>query len=47
MWNSFECIYNKQTNLKGLYSWNKMWPLKNLAMLKCENKTSLHVYSTI
>ena len=33
---------NKQTNLKGLSTWNKMWPLENLAMLKSENRTSLH-----
>ena len=35
-------MYNKLTILKGLYTWNKMWPLKNLAMLKSENRTSLH-----
>ena len=22
-------------NLKAVYYWNKMWPLKSLAMLKC------------
>ena len=27
--------------LKGVYSWNKMWSLKSLAMLKCESRTSL------
>ena len=31
-----------QTNLKGVYSWNKMWSLKSLVMLKCEIRTSLH-----
>ena len=31
-----------QTNLKGVYSWNKMWSLKSLVMLKCESRTSLH-----
>ena len=36
-------MYNKQAKLKGLYSLNNMWPLKNLAMLKCENRNSLHV----
>ena len=35
-------LYNKETNLKGVYSWNKMWPLKTLVMLKCESRTSLH-----
>ena len=35
-------MYNKETNLKGLYTWNKMWPLTNLAMLNSENRTSLH-----
>ena len=35
-------MYSKQTNLKGLYSWNKMWSLKSLAMLKCESRTTLH-----
>ena len=30
-----------QTNLKGVYSWNKMWPLKSLVMLQCESRTSL------
>ena len=34
-------MYSKQTDLKSLYSWNKMWSLKNLAMLKCESSTSL------
>ena len=24
--------------------WNKTWSLKILAMLKCENRTSLHEY---
>ena len=31
-----------QTNLKGVYSSNKMWPLKSLVMLTCESRTSLH-----
>ena len=35
-------MYSKQTNLKRVYSWNKMWLLKSLAMLKCESRTSLH-----
>ena len=34
--------YSKQANLKGVYSWDKMWPLKSLVMLKCESRTSLH-----
>ena len=34
-------MYSKQTNLKGIYSWNKMWPLKSLAMLKFESRNSL------
>ena len=33
---------SKQTHLKGVYSWNKMWSLKSLVMLKCESRTSLH-----
>ena len=35
-------MYSKQTNLKGVYSWNKMWSLKSLVMLKRESITSLH-----
>ena len=35
-------MYSKQTNLKGVYSWNKMRSLKSLAMLKCDIRTSLH-----
>ena len=35
-------MYNKQTNLQGVYSWNKTWSLKSLVILKSENKTSLH-----
>ena len=31
-----------QTNLKGVYIWNKMWSLKSLVMFKCESRTSLH-----
>ena len=34
-------MYIKQTNLKGVYSWNKRWPLKSLAMLKFESRNSL------
>ena len=34
-------MYSKQTNLQGVYSWNKMWSLKSLVMLKSE-RTSLH-----
>ena len=33
---------NKQTNLQGVYSWNKTWSLKSLVILKSESKTSLH-----
>ena len=34
----FDCpMYSKQTNLKGVYSWNKMWSLKILTMLKCDS----------
>ena len=32
--------YSKQTNLKEVYSWNKMGSLKSLAMLKSESRTS-------
>ena len=28
--------------LKGVYSWNKMWSLESLVMLKWESRTSLH-----
>ena len=35
-------MYSKQTNLKGVYSWNKMCSLTSLVMLKCESGTSLH-----
>ena len=35
-------MYSKQKNLEGVYSWNKMWSLKKLPMLKCEGKTSLN-----
>ena len=35
-------MYSKQKKLKDVYSWNKMWLLKSLAMLKCESRTSLH-----
>ena len=35
-------MYSKQTNLKGVYSWNKMLSLKSLAMLKCESRTSVY-----
>ena len=35
-------MYNKQTNLKGVYSWNRMWSLNSLAILKCKSRTSLH-----
>ena len=30
------------TNFKGVYSWNKMWSIKSLVMLKRESSTSLH-----
>ena len=36
-------MHSKQINLKGVYSWNKMWPLKSLAMLKCGSRTNIHV----
>ena len=32
--------------LKGVYSWNKMWSLESLAMLKWESRTSLHAVQT-
>ena len=35
-------MYSEQTNLKGIYSWNKMWLLKSFAMLKCQGRTTLH-----
>ena len=35
-------IYSKQAKLKGVYSWNKVWLLKGLAMLNSESRTSLH-----
>ena len=35
-------MYSKQKTLEGAYSWTKMWSLKVLAILKCENKTSVH-----
>ena len=35
-------MYSKQTNLKSVYSWNKMWSLKSLIMFKSESRTSLH-----
>ena len=35
-------MFSKQTNLKGVYPWNKTWSLKSLVMLKCESKASLH-----
>ena len=35
-------MYSKQINLKGGYSWNKMWSLKSLVMLRFESGTSLH-----
>ena len=35
-------MYNKQTNSKGVYSWNKIWSLKRLTMLKYESRGSLH-----
>ena len=31
-------MYSKQANLKDAYSWNKMWSLKSLAMLKCAGR---------
>ena len=39
-WNlNVQCML---TNLKGVYSWNKMWPLTSLVILKCESGTTLH-----
>ena len=35
-------MYNEQTNLQGVYSWNRAWSLKSLVILKSESKTSLH-----
>ena len=35
-------MYSEQANLKGVYSCTKVWLLKNLVMLKCESRTSLH-----
>ena len=35
-------MYSKQTHLKGVYSWIKMWSLKSLVILKYESRTSLH-----
>ena len=35
-------MYIKQTNLKDVYSWNKMLLLKGLVMLKYDRRTSLH-----
>ena len=32
-------MYCKQKTLKGVYSWNNMWSLKNLVMLKYESGT--------
>ena len=38
-----DCVmYSKQKNLEGVYSWSKMWSLKALAILKCENKNNVH-----
>ena len=31
-----------QSNQSKVTGLNKMWSLRNLAMLKCESKTSLH-----
>ena len=36
-------MHSKQKNLKAVYPWRKMQSLNVLAMLKCENKTSVHV----
>ena len=38
-------MYSKQTNLKGVYSWNKMWSLKSLVMLKYEDRNSYMQYN--
>ena len=35
-------MYSKQTNFKGVYSWNKIRSLKTLVILKSESGTSLH-----
>ena len=31
-------MYCKQTNVKGVCSWYKIWSLKSLAMLKCDSR---------
>ena len=42
-WLQLDCpIYSKQKKFKDMYSWNGMRPLKSLAMLMCESRTSLH-----
>ena len=35
--------YSNQTNLNGVHSWNKMWSLKSLVVLKCESRTNLYI----
>ena len=35
-------MHSKQTNLEGVYSWNKMWSLKSLVTLKRESRARLH-----
>ena len=40
-WDLIDCpMYHKQTILKVVYSPNKIWSLKSLAMLKYESRTS-------
>ena len=39
----FQYSQSKIPDNKGVYSWNKMWSLKGLAIVKCEGTTSLHV----
>ena len=38
----FQQSQSKITDNKGVYSWNKMWSLKSLAILKREGRTCLH-----
>ena len=37
----FQYSQSKIASNKDVYSWNKMWSIKGLAVFKCENKTSL------
>ena len=33
---------SQKSRITKVYSWNKLWSLISLAMLKCESRTSLH-----